>query len=176
MTIKEEVPEVAAAVRILNPPGVKQYFCEWLEGCAYKVSMGWTVFALAGLVALAIASMTISFFVRGNSHSQGGSNIQVSPVRIFTGRIGFCTTLFLLLLDKEIPGFSACEIGSGGFSDMGGFLRRWISFVFLSDRDLGVFRRSGFLLGFSTYIRQNRRVKVPVGMAFIFRSGPVICM
>jgi len=33
----------------------------WLEGFAYKVSMGWGVFALAGLVALAIALVTISF-------------------------------------------------------------------------------------------------------------------
>jgi len=129
----------------------------------------------------------INFFVRGNSHSQGGSNILVSPGRIFTGRIGFCTTLFLLLSDKEIPGFSLVRLdgwsfsdldskrvpvlGSYGFSDMGGFLRRWISFVFLSDRDLGVFGRIGFLVGFSTYIRQISREKVPVGIAFIFRSG-----
>jgi putative ABC transport system permease protein len=34
---------------------------KWLEGFAYKVSMGWFVFALAGLVALGIALVTISF-------------------------------------------------------------------------------------------------------------------
>jgi len=34
---------------------------KWLEGFAYKVSIGWLVFALAGLVALAIALITISF-------------------------------------------------------------------------------------------------------------------
>jgi len=34
---------------------------KWLEGFAYKVSIGWFVFAVAGLVALAIASITISF-------------------------------------------------------------------------------------------------------------------
>ena len=34
---------------------------KWLEGFAYKVSIGWFVFALAGLVALAIALVTISF-------------------------------------------------------------------------------------------------------------------
>jgi putative ABC transport system permease protein len=33
----------------------------WLEGFAFKVSVGWTVFALAGLVSLAIALVTISF-------------------------------------------------------------------------------------------------------------------
>jgi putative ABC transport system permease protein len=33
----------------------------WLEGFAYKTSIGWFVFALAGLVALAIALITISF-------------------------------------------------------------------------------------------------------------------
>jgi ABC-type antimicrobial peptide transport system permease subunit len=34
---------------------------KWLEGFAYKVSIGWFVFALAGAVALAIALVTISF-------------------------------------------------------------------------------------------------------------------
>lgn len=34
---------------------------KWLEGFAYKVSIGWFVFAMAGLVALAIALVTISF-------------------------------------------------------------------------------------------------------------------
>jgi putative ABC transport system permease protein len=34
---------------------------KWLEGFAYKVSIGWLVFALAGLVALAIALITVSF-------------------------------------------------------------------------------------------------------------------
>src|SRR5579871_184451 len=34
---------------------------KWLEGFAYKISPGWFVFAMAGLVALAIALVTISF-------------------------------------------------------------------------------------------------------------------
>jgi len=34
---------------------------KWLEGFAYKISIGWFVFALAGLVALGIALVTISF-------------------------------------------------------------------------------------------------------------------
>jgi putative ABC transport system permease protein len=34
---------------------------QWLEGFAYKVPIEWMVFALAGLVALAIALVTISF-------------------------------------------------------------------------------------------------------------------
>jgi putative ABC transport system permease protein len=34
---------------------------EWLEGFAYRTSIGWLVFALAGLVALVIALITISF-------------------------------------------------------------------------------------------------------------------
>ncbi len=34
---------------------------KWLEEFAYKVSIGWVVFAMAGLVALAIALVTISF-------------------------------------------------------------------------------------------------------------------
>lgn len=33
----------------------------WLEGFAYKVSIGWVVFALPGLTALAIALVTVSF-------------------------------------------------------------------------------------------------------------------
>lgn len=34
---------------------------KWLEGFAYRVSIGWFVFAMAGLVALVIALVTISF-------------------------------------------------------------------------------------------------------------------
>jgi putative ABC transport system permease protein len=34
---------------------------QWLEGFAYKVSIGWVVFALAGSVALGIALITISY-------------------------------------------------------------------------------------------------------------------
>jgi len=34
---------------------------KWLEGFAYKISIGWFVFVMAGLVALAIALLTISF-------------------------------------------------------------------------------------------------------------------
>ncbi len=34
---------------------------KWLEGFAYKISIGWLVFVMAGLVALAIALITISF-------------------------------------------------------------------------------------------------------------------
>jgi putative ABC transport system permease protein len=34
---------------------------KWLEGFAYKTSIGWLVFAVAGLVALAIALITVSF-------------------------------------------------------------------------------------------------------------------
>jgi len=34
---------------------------KWLEGFAYKISIQWIVFALAGMVALAIALITVSF-------------------------------------------------------------------------------------------------------------------
>jgi len=34
---------------------------KWLEGFAYKISVEWIVFALAGIVALAIALITVSF-------------------------------------------------------------------------------------------------------------------
>ena len=34
---------------------------KWLEGFAYKESIGWSVFALAGFVAMAIALITVSF-------------------------------------------------------------------------------------------------------------------
>lgn len=34
---------------------------KWLEGFAYKVSIGWFVFAVAGSIALVIAMVTISF-------------------------------------------------------------------------------------------------------------------
>jgi putative ABC transport system permease protein len=34
---------------------------KWLETFAYKISVEWVVFAFAGLVALAIALITVSF-------------------------------------------------------------------------------------------------------------------
>jgi putative ABC transport system permease protein len=34
---------------------------KWLEGFAYKIPIGWLVFVMAGLVALAIALITVSF-------------------------------------------------------------------------------------------------------------------
>ena len=34
---------------------------QWLEGFVYKVGMGWEVFALSGLLAAAIAMLTISY-------------------------------------------------------------------------------------------------------------------
>ena len=33
----------------------------WLQAYAYRISIGWWVFALAGLIAVFIASVTISF-------------------------------------------------------------------------------------------------------------------
>ncbi|MEX2233242.1 MAG: hypothetical protein WD824_13855 [Cyclobacteriaceae bacterium] len=42
----------------------------WLQGFAYKVSMDWTVFALAGGLALIIAFITMSFqTIRAGTHS-----------------------------------------------------------------------------------------------------------
>lgn len=34
---------------------------KWLEGFAYKVSIGWAIFALSGLIAVVIALITVSF-------------------------------------------------------------------------------------------------------------------
>jgi len=34
---------------------------KWLEGFAYRVSIGWWVFCIAGILALLIAVLTISF-------------------------------------------------------------------------------------------------------------------
>ncbi len=34
---------------------------EWLKGFAYKVTMGWWIFAVAGVLALVIALFTVSF-------------------------------------------------------------------------------------------------------------------
>jgi ABC-type antimicrobial peptide transport system permease subunit len=33
----------------------------WLAGYAYRITMGWAVFALAGTLAVAIALLTVSF-------------------------------------------------------------------------------------------------------------------
>jgi putative ABC transport system permease protein len=34
---------------------------KWLQDFAYKVNIGWTVFLLAGIIAIFIAVLTISF-------------------------------------------------------------------------------------------------------------------
>jgi len=34
---------------------------KWLQDFAYKINIGWFVFVLAGLLAIAIALLTISF-------------------------------------------------------------------------------------------------------------------
>jgi putative ABC transport system permease protein len=33
----------------------------WLQDFAYRITIGWEIFALAGVVALGIALMTVSF-------------------------------------------------------------------------------------------------------------------
>ena len=33
----------------------------WLEGFAYRISIGWEVFLMAGVIALCIAVLTISY-------------------------------------------------------------------------------------------------------------------
>jgi putative ABC transport system permease protein len=34
---------------------------KWLQGFAYRIDIGWWVFALAGLLTIAIALVTVSF-------------------------------------------------------------------------------------------------------------------
>jgi putative ABC transport system permease protein len=51
---------VVIAIIIAIP--VSQYFMQhWLNGFAYKIDLEWWVFALAGLVAIAIALLTVSY-------------------------------------------------------------------------------------------------------------------
>jgi ABC-type antimicrobial peptide transport system permease subunit len=51
---------VVIAIVIAVP--VSQYFMRnWLNGFAYKIDLEWWVFVLAGLIAIVIAVMTISY-------------------------------------------------------------------------------------------------------------------
>lgn len=34
---------------------------KWLEGFAYRINIGWQIFAAAGIMALLIAGITVSF-------------------------------------------------------------------------------------------------------------------
>ena len=36
-------------------------FVEWLQGYEYRITVDWTLFALAGFLAIAVAMVTISF-------------------------------------------------------------------------------------------------------------------
>jgi putative ABC transport system permease protein len=51
---------VIIAIIIAIP--VSQYFMQhWLNGFAYKIDLEWWVFGVAGLIAIAIALITVSY-------------------------------------------------------------------------------------------------------------------
>lgn len=57
---KDFISLVLLAILIASPIG--WYFMErWLQDFAYRITIGWWVFPLAGAVALLIAVLTISF-------------------------------------------------------------------------------------------------------------------
>jgi putative ABC transport system permease protein len=59
--LSAEFVQLVLIAFVLAVPVAYYGMSKWLEGFAYQVSMGWFVFALAGLVALGIALVTISF-------------------------------------------------------------------------------------------------------------------
>ena len=61
MMMSAEFVRLVSIAFVIAVPVAYYGMSKWLEGFAYKVSIGWFVFAMAGLVALAIALVTISF-------------------------------------------------------------------------------------------------------------------
>lgn len=77
MALKDEIPEIENAVRVLNPPGVSQnlikyedklfyetaawwFLNNFLERYPYRIEISWWVIALAGAFALAVALIVVS--------------------------------------------------------------------------------------------------------------------
>jgi putative ABC transport system permease protein len=57
---KEFISLVLLAIVLATPVG--WYFMDrWLQDFAYRISIGWWIFPLAGAIALLIAVLTISF-------------------------------------------------------------------------------------------------------------------
>jgi putative ABC transport system permease protein len=56
-----EFVQLVAIAFVIAVPVAYYGMNKWLEGFAYKISMGWSVFAMAGLVAILIALLTISY-------------------------------------------------------------------------------------------------------------------
>jgi len=57
---KDFVKLVVVAIVIATP--IAWYLMNaWLQDFAYKINLGWSVFVIAGLIAIAIALFTISF-------------------------------------------------------------------------------------------------------------------
>jgi putative ABC transport system permease protein len=46
---------------IIATPASWYFMNKWLQDFAYKINIGWFVFVLAGLLAIVIALLTISF-------------------------------------------------------------------------------------------------------------------
>jgi putative ABC transport system permease protein len=61
MMMSAEFVRLVLIAFVVAVPAAYYGMSKWLEGFAYKVSIGWFVFAMAGFVALAIALVTISF-------------------------------------------------------------------------------------------------------------------
>ncbi|MBS1681472.1 MAG: ABC transporter permease [Bacteroidetes bacterium] len=61
MMMSSEFVKLVLVAFVIAVPVAWYGMGQWLEGFAYKTSMGWIVFVLAGAVALAIALITVSF-------------------------------------------------------------------------------------------------------------------
>jgi putative ABC transport system permease protein len=45
---------------IVAAPTAAYFMNQWLQGFAYRIELGWWIFAIAGMSALAVALITIS--------------------------------------------------------------------------------------------------------------------
>jgi hypothetical protein len=73
---KDFVKWVAIAFVIATP--IAYYaMIKWLENFAYKTSMNWWIFALAGLLALGIALLTVSWQSWRQLHEESGGGVEI---------------------------------------------------------------------------------------------------
>ena len=59
--LSKEFMKLVIIAAVIASPLAWYFMHEWLQDFAYRVDIGWWVFALAGSVALLIALVTVSF-------------------------------------------------------------------------------------------------------------------
>ncbi|MNL82845.1 hypothetical protein D3C87_2103320 [compost metagenome] len=61
MLLSSEFLKLVGIALVIASPAAWYIMTEWLQDFEYKISIEWSVFGLAGLLAVAVALLTISY-------------------------------------------------------------------------------------------------------------------